>query len=125
MLLNFEGGHEFQSCHGANGFAQTRKDTDMTTNEQWARMMEEHEIAYLRGDLAASSPQSYTLGEMREISAGMEASTAEVEAAMRADFCSMPRFAQERMLELLGASDYETREWWERLLKGDAESAVV
>ena len=96
----------------------------MTTNEQWARMMEEREIAYLRGDLATSLPQSYTLDEIREISAGMEASTTGVEAAMRADFNSMPRFAQERMLELLGTSDYETREWWERLLKGDAASAV-
>ena len=88
----------------------------MTTNEQWARMMEEHEIAYLRGDLATSSPQSYTIDEMREISAGMEASTAEVEAAIRADFADMPPELQSRMMELLKKADPGNIGWWESLL---------
>ena len=42
----------------------------MRTEAEWAQLKEEHEIAYLRGDLATSSPESYTLDEMREISAG-------------------------------------------------------
>lgn len=88
----------------------------MTTNTDWRKLYEEDEIAYLRGDLATSSPGSYTLDEMREISVGMDASTAEVEAAMRADFWSMPADARNRMMELLGASGCETRAWWEDLL---------
>ena len=43
-------------------------------------------------------------------------STAKAEAAMREDFAAMPRFAQEHMLELLGASGCETREWREEVL---------
>lgn len=90
--------------------------TDMTANEQWGRMIENHEIAYLRSDLATSSPQSYSLDEMREISEGMDASTAGIDAALRADFWSMPAEARNRMLDLLGASGCETRAWWEELL---------
>ena len=78
--------------------------------------MEEHEIAYLRGDLVTSSPQSYTIDEMREISEGMEASTSAIDEALRADFWSMPADARVRMLDLLGASGCETRQWWEELL---------
>jgi len=75
----------------------------MTTNAQWAKLMEEHGIAYLRGDLATSSPQSYTIDEKRRICEQMEASTSEVDAALRADFWSMPAAARSRMLDLLGA----------------------
>ncbi len=35
---------------------------------------------------------------------------------MRADFWSMPVEARSRMLDLLGGSDCETREWWKELL---------
>ena len=98
------------------GSAISKGRTDMKTNEEWARMMEKHEIAYLRGDLATSSPQSYSLDEMREISEGMDASTAEIDAALRADFWSMPAEARGRMLDLLGVSGCETRAWWEELL---------
>lgn len=82
----------------------------------WNKLIEEHELAYFRGDLATSSPQSYTIDEMKSISEAMDASTAEVEAAMRADFWSMPADVRERMMALLGASGYETRAWWENLL---------
>ena len=51
----------------------------MTTNAtDWNQLALDHELAYLRGDLATSSPESYTLDEMREISEAMDASTAEV-----------------------------------------------
>ena len=92
--------------------ASTKADSEI----DWERLQADHAIAYLRGDLATSSPESYTIEEMKEISDGMFESTAKVEAAIRADFAAMPRFAQERMLELLGTSDCETREWWEELL---------
>ncbi|MBQ9001451.1 MAG: hypothetical protein IJ087_06325 [Eggerthellaceae bacterium] len=95
----------------------------MTTNTDWRKLYEEHEIAYLRGDLATSSPESYTLDEMREISAGMDASTAEVEAAMRADFNSMSPAMQARMMDLLGKADPENIDWWRRLLLANEAAA--
>ena len=85
-------------------------------NADWNKLIEEHELAYFRGDLATSSPQSYTVDEMKAISEAMDASTAEAEAAMRADFWSMPAEARECMMDLLGASGHETRLWWEGLL---------
>ena len=92
----------------------------MTTNEQWAR-----EQSRVLTRLAASSPQSYTLGGMREISAGMEASTAEVEAAMRADFDAMPAELQSRMMALLERADPENVGWWRRfLLAGETADAI-
>ena len=115
-MAHFKGGHEFQPGKERRVSRVTKARTDMTTSEQWAKLMEEHEIAYLRGDLATSSPQSYTIDEMREISEGMEASTAGIDAALRADFWSMPADARGRMLDLLGASGCETRQWWEELL---------
>ncbi len=82
----------------------------------WGLLNEEHEIAYLRGDLATSSPESYTIEEMKAISDGMFASTAEAEAAMRVDFQAMTKTEQKRMLQLLASSGSETREWWARIL---------
>ncbi len=71
--------------------------TTMRTEAEWAALKEEHEIAYLRGDLATSSPESYTLDEMREISAGMDESTAKIDAAIREEFNSLSPYAQARM----------------------------
>ena len=71
----------------------------MQTN--WNQLKENREIAFLRGDLVTSSSQSYTLEEMKAISDEMAASTAEVEAALRADFQAMPAFAQPRRLPVL------------------------
>ena len=91
----------------------------MQTN--WNQLKENHEIAFLRGDLATSSPQSYTLEEMKAISDEMAASTAEVEAALRADFQAMPAFAQQRMMELLASVDPGNMRFWEELLLGFSE----
>ena len=88
----------------------------MTTATEWNRMREEHELAYFRADVCLGSPHSYSLEEKRQICADMEASTEAIDAAMRADFWSMPAEARSRMLDLLGGSDCKTREWWEELL---------
>ena len=68
------------------------------------------------GDHVAEVRSNYTIEEMKAISDGMFASTAEVEAAMRADFQAMPKCEQERMLQLLASSGTESREWWARIL---------
>ena len=82
----------------------------------WDRLGQDHEIAFLRGDLATSSPESYTIGEMREISEAMDASTVEVETAIHADFNSMTPYAQGMMLDLLKEADPDNYRWWSDLL---------
>ena len=84
----------------------------MTNDKQWNGQMAEHELAYLRGDLVTSSPESYTIDEMKFISDGIFASTAEVDAAMRKDFQELPAHAQAKMLDLLQKADPEHFGWW-------------
>ena len=88
----------------------------MMTNDQWRELAEEHEMAYFRADVCLGSPQSFSLEEKKRICEEMDASTKAVDAAMRADFWSLPAEARDRLLDLLGASDCETRQWWEDLL---------
>ena len=88
----------------------------MMNNKDWNDLMLSHELAYLRGDLATSSPESYTIEEMKEISDGMFASTAEAEAAMREDFNQLPPEAQAKMLGLLQKADPGNFKWWTDLL---------
>ena len=68
------------------------------------------------GDHVAEVRSNYTIEEMKAISDGVFASTAEVEAVMRANFQAMPKYEQESMLQLLASSGTETREWWARIL---------
>ena len=86
------------------------------TDAEWAALREEHEIAYLRGDIATSSPESYSIDEIREISAGMNESTAKVDAAIREDFAALPPVAQARMLELLEKADPGNMDFWREVL---------
>lgn len=75
-------------------------------------------MAYFRGDLAMSMPSSHSIDEMWEISEAMDASTAKVDAAMRADFESLPQEAKVKLLDMLAESGVESREWWEKILCG-------
>ena len=88
----------------------------MTTETDWNKVIEEHEIAYLRGDIATSSPESYSIEEMREISAGMEANTAKIDALLRSDFESMSPIMQGKMLDLLEKADPDHFRWWLQVL---------
>ena len=92
------------------------------TDEQWEALKVEHELAYFRADLALSSPQSYSIEEKAEICDQMAASTAEVDAAMRADFEALPEFAQQRLMEMLCASGTGSREFWEGILLGEGSA---
>lgn len=75
-------------------------------------------MAYFRGGLAMSIPSSHSIDGMWEISEAMDASTAEVDAAMRADFESLPPEAKVKLLDMLAESGVESREWWEKILCG-------
>jgi len=85
----------------------------------WDKLAEDHAIAYLRGDLATSSPESYSIEEMKAISEGMFVSTAEVEAAMRKDFQDLPPHVQEMMLNMLQEADPSNFSWWMKMLVGE------
>lgn len=84
----------------------------------WEKLAEDHAVAYLRGDLATSFPESYTIEEMRAISDGMFASTAEVETAMRNDFQKLTPEDQTRMIDLLRKADPGNIDWWLGTLRG-------
>lgn len=88
----------------------------MMTNDQWQELAQEHELAYFRADVCLGSPQSYSLEEKRQICEDMEASTKAVDAAMRADFETLPDFAKKELLDMLGAPGTPEREWWENIL---------
>jgi len=93
------------------------------TEAEWATLKEEHELAYLRGDIATSSPESYTLDEMRKISAGMDEGTAKIDAAIREEFNSLPPEAQARMLKLLASADPGNIAFWNEILGLDMPDA--
>lgn len=76
----------------------------------------EQELAMLRADLAISSPQSYTLDEMRSISEDLDVKTEALDDAIRADFDAMPPEVRARMFQLLNAAGGFEEGFWERLL---------
>ena len=90
----------------------------MMTDKQWEELAIDHETKYLRADVCLGSPESYSLGEKRQICEDMEASTAEVEAALRADFESLPPYGQAMMLDMLQKADPDSFSWWKEILIG-------
>ena len=96
----------------------------MMTDEQWHALSEEHEIAYLRADICLGSPESYSLEEKKQICEEMAASTAEIDAALRADFEALPPIAQDKMLDLLQNADPEHFEWWKETLLGEMPASI-
>lgn len=71
-------------------FSRSKASVDMNANTNWNRMIEDHEIAVLRAGICLGSPQSYSLEEKKRICADMEASAAAIDAALKADFESLP-----------------------------------
>ena len=94
----------------------------MSTN--WNALREEHEIAYLRADICLGSPQSYSLEERKQICADMEASTKAIDAAMRADFESLPPEFRVKLLDMLCSSGCESEKFWKELLLGEVPDSV-
>lgn len=90
----------------------------------WDKLAEDHAIAYLRGDLPTSSPESYTIEEMKAISNGMFTSTAEVDAAMRQGFQELPPHAQAKMLDFLQKADPGHFYWWMETLIGNTPDLI-
>lgn len=76
----------------------------------------EQELALLRADLATSSPQSYSIDEMRDISKDLDAKTEALDYAVREDFKSWPPEAQAKMRQMLAEMDTESARVLERIL---------
>lgn len=72
----------------------------------------EQELAMLRADLATSSPQSYSIEEMKSISNDLDAKTEALDDAIREDFNSMPPDVQAKMLRLLIAAGGVKEGFW-------------
>ena len=92
----------------------------MMTNDQWQELAAEHELAFFRANVCLGSLQFFSFEEKRQICEDMDASTKAVDAALRADYWSLPAEVRGKLLDLLGASDCETRQWWEDLLGVEA-----
>ena len=90
----------------------------MMTNDQWQELAQEHELAYFRADVCLGSPESFSLEEKKQICADMQASTAEIDAALKADFEALPPAAQNEFLNLLQKADPEHFDWWMDVLVG-------
>ena len=87
------------------------------------QLIENHEIAFLRANVCTGSPESYTLDEKRMICGDIEASTAEIKEAIKADFEGLPLLAQAAMLDLLQEADPEHFDWWLEMLVGKTPDA--
>ena len=90
----------------------------MKTRQEWNDLREEHELAYFKADVCLGSPQSFSLDEKKQICDEMETSTAAIDAALKADFESLPPEAQGMLLDMLCASGCMTPEWWKETLFG-------
>ena len=88
------------------------------------RPREDHELAFFRADVCLGSPQSFSLDEKKQICEEMEASTAAIDAALKADFESLPPEAQGMLLDMLCASGCMTPEWWKSTLFGEMPDSV-
>ena len=108
-------------CEGAPA-ASTKEEFTMTAN--WNKLMEDHELAYFKADVCLGSPESFSLDEKKQICAEMEASTAEVDAALRKDFESLPPEARSMLLDMLCASGCMTPEFWKEILIGAMPDSV-
>ena len=87
----------------------------MMSND-WNQLAEANEIAFLHADVCLGSPESYSLDEKRQICENIDATNAAIDAAMRAEFETLPDFAKPMLLDMLGAPGTPEREWWERIL---------
>ena len=90
----------------------------MRTDKEWNDLLQEHDPAYFKANVCLGSPQSFSLDEKKRICDEMQANTAAVDAALKADFESLPPAAQSKLLDMLCASGCMTPEWWKETLFG-------
>ena len=81
-------------------------------------------MAHFKADVCLGSPQSFSLEEKKQICADMEASTEAIDAAMRADFESLPPEFRVKLLDMLCASGCESEKFWKKLLLGELPNSV-
>ena len=110
---------EVTNSSGCEGVSATSTKEEFTMTANWNQLMEEHELAYFRADVCLGSPQSFSLEEKKQICIDTQASTAEIDAALKADFEALPPVAQNELLNLLQKADPEHFGWWKETLLGE------
>ena len=99
--------------------------TDITANNtNWTELQQAEDMAYFRADLCLYSPESYSLDEKREICEQMDLSSRATEEALRADFDSLPPFAQDKLPDLLKQADPSNFAWRLEILAGKTPDCV-
>lgn len=93
----------------------------MRNEKKMAKLAQDEEMAYFRGELCLYSPQSYTLEEKRQICNDMVASSKAILDAMREDFESRPPQERAELLSMLCSSGEEGPDWWWDVLVGDGD----
>lgn len=80
------------------------------------KAQEDVAAAYFNASLAEEFPESYGVGDLGRIVAQIDEAEAAADDAMRDDFARLAPAEQSRMLDLLAASGFKDRQWWEALL---------
>ncbi len=87
-----------------------------TTEAELNAMMELEDYAHFRAELVELSPQSFTIEELQEIVEDLTRSKVAMENHMREDFATRSEVEQTMLLDMLGNSGYQDRDWWYRML---------
>ena len=93
------------------------------TNTDWTALQQAEDMAYFRAEACLFSPESYSLEEKKAICDGIDESNELIEAALKADFESLPPFAQGKMLDLLKQAGPDNIDWWRNVLLGRGGSS--
>ena len=88
------------------------------SNTDWAALQQAEDMAYFRAEACLLSPGSYSLEEKKAICDGIDSITDEIDAALKADFESLPPEFRVKLLDMLCASGCMTPEWWSETLVG-------
>ena len=94
------------------------------TSTDWTALQQAEDMAYFRAEACLFSPESYSLEEKKAICDGIDESNELIEAALKADFESLPPVAQGKMLDLLKQADPKNFEWWREILVGKTPSCI-
>ena len=94
----------------------TETEEPMLSERELKEMMELEDYAHFRAELVEISPQSFDIGELREILDDMIKSKVAMENDMRDNFAELGEIEQTQLLDMLGESGYKDRDWWCRML---------
>ena len=93
----------------------------MFTNNNINQLQIAQDMAYFRGDLYLTSPESFTPEEALEVSKDMIRTTQALYEGYRAEFNNWPEDERVAFFEDLKRNDPEGFDWWFDILLGDGD----